>query len=168
MTAMPQAELRDPSTRDDDLRLDRTFQTPLELVWRLWEDSDHMIRWWAPEIFTCIELDWALTPGRPWRAMMTSRQFNKKISRMSGVIKKVVKHRRIVFTFAWDEDSGGDMDTVVTVTFAEMNGATVQGFHQTPFTNLEDRNSHAGGWNPLINKQQQYAENLAIAEGNRK
>ncbi|MEQ1608126.1 MAG: SRPBCC domain-containing protein [Hyphomonadaceae bacterium] len=56
---------------------------------------------------------------------------------MSGVIKKVVKHQRIVFTFAWDEDSGGDIDTVVTVTFAEMNGATVQGFHQTPFTNLD-------------------------------
>lgn len=36
MTAVPQAELRDLSTRDDDLRLDRTFQAPLELVWLLW------------------------------------------------------------------------------------------------------------------------------------
>ncbi len=123
-----------------------------------------MIRWWGPEIFTCIELDWALTPGRPWRAMMASRQFNRKISRMRGIIRDVEKHKRIVFTFAWDEDSGRDMDTVVTVTFAEKNGATVQTFHQTPFSNLEYRDSHVGGWNSLINKQQLYAENLAIAE----
>lgn len=165
MTATPEAELRNLSTRDDDLRLDRTFQAPLELVWRLWEDRDHMIRWWGPEIFTCIELDWALTPSRPWRAMMASRQFNKKISRMSGVIKEVEKHKRIVFTFAWDEDSGRDMDTVVTVTFSEKNGATVQSFHQTPFSNVEARDNHVGGWNSLLNKQQLYADNLATAEG---
>jgi len=36
MTATPEAELRNLPTRDDDLRLDRTFQAPLELVWRVW------------------------------------------------------------------------------------------------------------------------------------
>jgi len=162
-----EAERRNLATRDDELKLDRTFEAPLALVWRLWENRDHMIRWWGPEIFTCIELDWELTPGRPWRAMMTSKQFNRKISRMSGVIREVVKNKRIVFTFAWDEDSGRDMDTVVTVTFTEKNGATVQSFHQTPFSGVEIRDMHVGGWNSLINKQQLYAENLAIAEGKR-
>jgi uncharacterized protein YndB with AHSA1/START domain len=166
MTASASPELRNLATRDDELKLDRTFEAPLALVWRLWEIRDHMIRWWGPEIFTCIELDWELTPGRPWRAMMASRQFNRKISRMSGVIREVVKNKRIVFTFAWDEDSGRDMDTVVTVTFTEKNGATVQSFHQTPFSGVEIRDMHVGGWNSLINKQQLYAENLAIVEGN--
>lgn len=160
-----EGERRNLATRDDELKLDRTFEAPLELVWRLWESRDHMIRWWGPESFTCIELDWELTPGRPWRAMMASRQFNRKVSRMGGVIREVDKHRRIVFSFAWDEDSGRDMDTVITVTFAEKNGATVQSFHQTPFSNIASRDSHVGGWNSLINKQQLYAENTAIAEG---
>ena len=165
MTANAEAERLNLATRDDELKLDRTFEAPLPLVWRLWENRDHMIRWWGPEIFTCVELDWELTPGRPWRAMMASRQFNHKVSRMSGVIREVVKNKRIVFTFAWDEDSGRDMDTVVTVTFTEKNGATVQSFHQTPFSGVEIRDMHVGGWNSLINKQQLYAENLAIAEG---
>lgn len=165
MTANAEAELRNLATRDDELRLDRTFEAPLELVWRLWESRDHMIRWWGPEKFTCIELDWALTPNRPWRAMMASRQHNRWVSRMGGVIKEVVKHKRIIFTFAWDKDTGFDMDTIVTVTFAEQNGATVQTFHQTPFSKVEIRNDHVGGWNSLINKQQLYAENVAIAEG---
>ena len=39
------------------------------------------------------------------------------------------------------------------------------GFHQTPFSSVAARDSHVGGWNSLINKQQLYAENLAIAEG---
>ena len=166
MTANAESELRNRATREEELRLDRTFEAPLELVWRLWESSDHMIRWWGPEKFTCVELDWDLKPGRPWRAMMASKQF--KVSRMSGVISEVERHKRIVFTFAWDQDSGRDMDTVITVAFSENNGVTVQSFHQTPFSNVESRDSHVGGWNSLINKQQLYVENVAIAEGNPK
>jgi uncharacterized protein YndB with AHSA1/START domain len=166
MNADANPELRNLATRNDALHLDRTFQAPLALVWRLWESRDHMIRWWGPESFTCVELDWQLQPGRPWRAMMASRQFNRKISRMGGVIREVEKHKRIVFTFAWDKDTGFDMDTIITVTFAETNGATLQSFHQTPFSGLAVRDSHVGGWNSLINKQQLYAENVAIAEGN--
>jgi uncharacterized protein YndB with AHSA1/START domain len=167
-TTRTETEKRNLATRDDELRLDRTFDAPLDLVWRLWESRDHMIRWWGPEIFTCIELDWELTPGRPWRAMMASKQFSRKISKMGGVIREVEKNKRIVFTFRWLENSGYDMDTVITVTFAEKNGATVQSFHQTPFADVADRDNHVGGWNSLINKQQLYAENVATAEGNRK
>lgn len=160
-------EKRNLATRDDELRLDRTFDAPLALVWRMWESRDHMIRWWGPEIFTCVELDWELTPGRPWRAMMASRQFSHKIARMGGVIREVEKHRRIVFSFAWDEDSGRDLDTVVTVTFREEDGMTVQSFHQAPFSTAAARDSHVGGWNSLFSKQQLYIENLAIVEGKR-
>jgi uncharacterized protein YndB with AHSA1/START domain len=153
------------ATRDDELRLVRTFDAPLELVWRLWESRDHMIRWWGPESFTCIELDWALTPGRPWRATMASKQSNRKISKMGGVISEVEKNKRIVFTFRWLEDSGYDIDTTVTVTFTDTDSKTIQSFHQTPFKDVADRDSHVGGWNSLINKQQLYVENTAVAQG---
>jgi uncharacterized protein YndB with AHSA1/START domain len=83
---------------------------------------------------------------------------------MGGVIREVERNKRIVFTFAWDEDSGRDMDTVITVAFAEKDGKTVQTFHQTPFSNVKLRDDHIGGWNSLFNKQQRYTENLAFAE----
>jgi uncharacterized protein YndB with AHSA1/START domain len=154
----------DRKVRDDELYIEREFDAPVELVFRIWESRDHMIRWWGPEIFTCVELDWELKPGRPWRAMMASKQYNHKVSRMGGVIREVEKQKRIVFTFAWDEDSGRDLDTVVTVSFVERHGRTIQTFHQTPFSNVHIRDSHIGGWNSLINKEQLYVENTAIAE----
>lgn len=150
--------------RDDELLIERTFEAPLALVWRLWESRDHMIRWWGPEAFTCLELDWELTPGRKWRAMMASKQYERRVSRMGGTIREVERHMRIAFTFAWDEDSGRDMDTLVTVTFSERDGITTQRFHQAPFSTVAVRDSHVGGWNSLFNKQQLYVENTAIAE----
>lgn len=151
--------------RDDELLIERTFDAPLALVFRLWEDRDHMLRWWGPEGFTAIELDWALTPGRPWRGAMVSKEYG--VSKFSGVIREVEKNGRIVFTFQWNEDTGPDLDTVVTVTFAEKDGRTIQTFHQTPFSTVESRDSHIGGWNSLFNKQQIYVENVAVAERSR-
>lgn len=152
----PQGEL--------DLLIEREFNAPVPLVFRLWESRDHMLRWWGPEKFTAIEMDWELTPGRPWRGAMTSQEYG--LSRFSGVVRDVEKNKRIVFTFQWDEESGRDRDTIVTVSFAEKDGKTVQTFHQTPFSSVESRDSHIGGWNSLFNKQQLYAENIAVAEQN--
>ena len=147
-----------------DLLIEREFGAPLPLVFRLWESRDHMLRWWGPEKFTAIEMDWELTPGRAWRGVMTSTQYG--LSRFSGVVREVEKNKRIVFTFQWDEEPARDPDTIVTVTFAEKDGKTIQTFHQTSFSSVESRDSHIGGWNSLFNKQQLYAENIAVAEQN--
>ena len=148
--------------RDDELLIERMFDAPLALVFRLWESRDHMLRWWGPENFTTVELDWALTPGRPWRGAMTSKQYG--LSRFGGTVREVEKGRRIIFTFQWDAASGEERDTLVTVTFAEKNGQTIQTFHQAPFSSVAIRDSHIGGWNSLFNKQQIYVENIAVAE----
>jgi len=148
--------------REDELLIERSFDAPLELVFRLWGERDHMIRWWGPEEFTTVELDWQLTPGRPWHGAMVSAQYG--LSRFGGVIREVVTNRLIVFTFQWDDDPERYPDTVATVTFAAKDGKTVQTFHQTPFSTVAIRDSHVGGWNSLFNKQQLYVENIAFAE----
>lgn len=148
--------------RDDELLIQREYDAPVALMFRLWESPDHMIRWWGPEEFTTTHLDWQLTPGKAWRATMVSKDYG--ITSMSGVVREVEKNRRIVFTFAWDEDSGRDMDTIITVTFEARGEKTVQTFHQTPFSSVAVRDSHVGGWNSLFNKQQPYAEHYALAE----
>lgn len=148
--------------RDDELLIERTFDAPLALVFRLWESRDHMIRWWGPEEFTTVELDWELTPGRRWSGAMVSKDYG--LSRFSGEIREVERNRRLVFSFRWDGNAEFDHDTVVTVTFAERDGKAVQTFHQTPFTTVASRDSHVGGWNSLFNKQQLYVENVAFAE----
>jgi uncharacterized protein YndB with AHSA1/START domain len=152
------------SIRDDELLIQREFDAPVALMFRLWESPDHMIRWWGPEQFTTTFLDWELTPGKAWRATMVSKQYG--ITSMGGIVREVEKNRRIVFTFAWDSDSGRDLDTVITVTFEARGEKTVQIFHQTPFSTVDVRDSHVGGWNSLFNKQQPYAEHYALAERN--
>lgn len=152
----------EPQMRDDELFITREFAAPLSLVWRLWEDRDHMRRWWGPEGFHVVSLDADFRPGGKWRVHMTNPRFG--VSHSHGEFKSITPHAEIIFTFAWDEGSGETTETLVTVTFDEAGGVTRQRFHQTPFSSVASRDGHIAGWTSLINKQQRYAEALARGE----
>jgi uncharacterized protein YndB with AHSA1/START domain len=150
-----------PRLRDDELLITREFNAPLPLVWRMWEDENHIRRWWGPEGFTILEFSSDFRPGGTWRCRMISDIYGE--GRAGGTFREIEKEKRIVFSFAWDADLGDPTPTTVTVTFEERDGRTVQHFHQTPFSSVESRDSHVGGWNSLFNKEAAYAEALAAA-----
>lgn len=149
----------DPRPAADELSIERIFDAPVALVWRMWESCEHMIRWWGPEGFTVTDLDLDFRVGGTWRSGMTSEHYPK--SWASGQFVTIERHRRLVFSFAWEPGSGETTQTTVSVTFEERNGQTIQRFHQAPFTSIASRDSHAGGWNSLFNKQARYAAALA-------
>jgi uncharacterized protein YndB with AHSA1/START domain len=151
-----------PAMADDELLITRTFDAPLALVWRLWEDRDLKKRWWGPEEFTTTKLDQDFRPGGAWRILMISEAFGDSWS--SGVFQEIEKLKRIVFTFAWEQGSGEPTQTLATVTFREEGGKTTQTFHQTPFRSVEYRDGHIAGWNSLFNKEQRFAEAMARGE----
>lgn len=141
---------------DDELLITRTFDAPVALVYRIWEDRDHMMRWWGPESFTCTHLDRDFRPGGAWRACIVSKTYGEKW--MSGRMREIEKNKRIVFTFAWEEGSGETHETVVTVEFEEQDGKTIQTFHQAPFKSVASRDSHIQGWSSLLNSEKNYLD----------
>ena len=76
------------------------------------------------------------------------------IARSSGI-------ERLVFTFTWDNDGpSAGVETLVTITFEERNGKTVQTFHQTPFLTS---NGATATWaaGVSLRQAQAYAEEIA-------
>jgi len=148
---------------DNELLIMRTFDAPVALVFRIWEQREHMVRWWGPKEFTCTALETDFRPGGKWRACIESKQYGQ--SWMGGQFREIERNRRIIFTFAWEDgrDQPG-VETLVTVTFAEKDGKTVQSFHQAPFLHVEARDSHIGGWNSCFDQEQAYVERLAKGE----
>jgi uncharacterized protein YndB with AHSA1/START domain len=157
------AQAKDRQLADDELLIIRTFDAPVSLVFRIWAERDHMKRWLGPKNFTCTSLDLDFRPGGAWRACIESDAYGP--SWMGGRFREIEKDRRIVYTFAWEDgrDQPG-IETLVTVTFAEQDGKTVQSFHQAPFLHVEGRDSHVAGWNECFDREQAYAESLAKEE----
>ena len=144
------------SLPDDELFIVRAFAAPRSLVFRLWEDPEHRARWWGPKAFVCTHLSQDFRVGGAWRACISSQEYGD--SWHGGVFLEIERDLRIVFTFTWDEGPAKGVETVVTITFAEAHGQTIQTFHQTPFATAERRDSHIAGWSGLLDRQQAYVE----------
>jgi uncharacterized protein YndB with AHSA1/START domain len=142
-----------------ELLITRSFDAPVSLVFRIWESREHMIRWWGPKDFSCTHFETDFRPYGKWRACIMSERYGE--SWMGGEFREIERDRRIVFTFAWEDgrDQPG-VDTLVTVTFEERDGRTVQTFHQAPFLQVEARDAHIGGWNQCFDHEQAYLGRL--------
>ena len=161
MDARTDTRAADPGMplRDDELLIVRSFEAPLPLVFRMWEDAVHRAHWWAPKGCRCTHFEHDFREGGAWRACFVSDAYGENW--MGGVYREIERDRRIAFTFTWDSGPAGGVETLVTITFGEAHAQTIQTFHQTPFATAERRDSHITGWSGLIDRQQGYVETQA-------
>jgi uncharacterized protein YndB with AHSA1/START domain len=146
--------------RDDELLITRTFDAPASVLFALWSEPEHMKRWMGPGDFTCPEARMDFRVGGAYRAMIKSAEHGENW--FGGVYREIERNRRLVFTFAWDNDGPSTgVETLVTITFEERDGKTVQTFHQRPFRDVARRDSHVGGWNEAFDKLGSYASKVA-------
>jgi len=144
---------------DDELLITRTFDASASLLFKLWSEPDHMKRWMGPADFACPEARIDFRVGGAYRAMIKSAAHGENW--FGGVYREIVRDKRLVFTFAWDNDGpSAGVETLVTITFEERDGRTVQTFHQRPFLNVERRDSHVGGWTQAFDKLGAYAATI--------
>jgi uncharacterized protein YndB with AHSA1/START domain len=144
----------------DELLITRTFDAPASALFALWSQPQHMKRWMGPANFTCPEVEIDFRVGGTYRAMIKSAEHGDNW--FGGAYREIEQNRRLVFTFAWDNDGPSTgIETLVTIRFEERGGKTVQTFRQRPFLNVERRDSHVRGWNEALDKQQAYAAKIA-------
>jgi len=148
---------------DDELLITRTFDAPSALVFSMWSDPAHMKKWMGPDGFDCFEAQMDFRVGGAYRGMIKTATGGENW--FGGVYREIVRNELLVFTFQWDNDGpSAHVETLVTITFAERDGKTIQTFHQTPFLSVERRDSHVGGWNGSFDKLAAYAARIAQAQ----
>ena len=144
---------------DDELLITRTFAAPASMLFALWSQPEHLKRWMGPQDFECPNAEVDFRVGGAYRILIRSAEHGDNW--FGGVYREIEPGRRLVFTFTWDNDGlSAGVETIVTITFAEQDGRTVQTFHQAPFPSAERRDSHIGGWSQSFDKQQVYVAQI--------
>jgi uncharacterized protein YndB with AHSA1/START domain len=142
-----------------ELVITRVLDAPRSLVFKVWTQPEHVVRWLGPKGFSAPSCEMDLRPGGAWRACIRSAEGIDH--RMQGVYREVAPPERLVFTFAWENEEGEPgHETLVTVTFAEQDGKTLLTFHQAVFESVESRDSHHGGWSECFDHLEDYLARL--------
>ncbi len=141
---------------DNVLELERLIPAPPERVFEYWTEPELVAKWFGPGDFDVPSSQLDLRPGGKWRT--TIRSPEGKLRTVSGVYSAIDPPRRLVFTWAWDDDDGvRGHETQVTVTLEPTPGGTRLRLVQEDFQNREVRDLHSGGWGSSLSKLQRLA-----------
>ncbi|MGF7029469.1 uncharacterized protein YndB with AHSA1/START domain [Paenibacillus mucilaginosus] len=115
------------------LVLERVFNAPRELVFRMFKEPEHLQRWWGPrgwEVPVC-RIDFR--PGGVWHYCMkcvdpNQGDFYGMESWGKGVYKEIVETEKIAYTDYFSDAEGQTNDsmpsTEVTLEFIDLGGQT--------------------------------------------
>jgi len=136
---------------DTELRIERLIAAPPERVFQYFTDPKLFTTWWGPEGMTSTAHVLDVRVGGAWRTTMHSR--DGKNMTVGGTYRAVETPRRLVFTWAWEDDKGArGFETEVTITFAAAPGGTKLTILQKEFETAESRDQHGRGWNSTLDK----------------
>lgn len=96
------------ATASKELVISRVFNAPIELVWRVWTEPEHIKNWWGPNGFTNTIFQMDVKPGGVWDFIMHGPDgidYKNK-----SVYKEVVKYEKLVY----DHISGPKFQFTVT------------------------------------------------------
>jgi uncharacterized protein YndB with AHSA1/START domain len=141
---------------DNVLEMERLIPAPPERVFEYWTEPELVAKWFGPGDFDVPNSHLDLRPGGKWRT--TIRSPEGQLRTVSGVYSTIDPPRRLVFTWAWDDDSGvRGHETQVTVTLEPTPGGTRLRLVQEDFQNRDVRDRHNGGWASSLSKLQRLA-----------
>jgi uncharacterized protein YndB with AHSA1/START domain len=131
------------SMSDRILTFERKFNAPREVVFSLWTEPRHLIRWYGPRghSLTTCELDFR--EGGTWRVCM-NRGDNEDEVWVWGTYHEIVVPEKLVFSSSMHFHR---YETLVTIDFDDLgDGTTLMRFRQGEFRTAQDCADHSWGW----------------------
>ena len=127
MADLVEADIATPSAQDREFVVTRLLQAPRTLVWKVWTDPVHIVRWWGGTGCRAADGSVDLRVGGAFRLSLTIP--DGSIVSCSGVFREIVRPERLVLDGDADEDrspcgAGLPPGARVTVTFEEVGSQT--------------------------------------------
>ncbi len=86
---------RENNTADRELRISRVLNAPIELVWEVWTDPEHLKQWWGPDGFTNTITKMEIRKDGEWSLVMHGPDGTDYTN--ESIFKEIIKHKKIVY-----------------------------------------------------------------------
>lgn len=147
-----------------DLKLERVIDVPVELVWKVWTEPEHVKVWFCPKPWGVSECEIDLRPGGMFRTTMLSPE-GQEFPNM-GCYLDIVPMERLVFTDAllpgYRPAEKSFMTGVVTM---KPEGTGTRYIAMALHNSLETKKQHEemgfhDGWATALDQLVEYAKTL--------
>jgi len=141
-------------TGDQTLRLERTYDAPVQRVFDAWTSAEVLRRWWQAERdWETSEAEVDLRVGGVIRVVM--REPDGSEHGGGGRYTEIEPPSRLAFTWLWD---GDPTRMLIEVDFEETDGVTTVRFTHSGLWDEASVRSHEYGWSNVLEALRRYAE----------
>ena len=136
------------------LQVTRVFDAPRELVFRAWTDVNQFQQWFGAAACEGASLESVKMDARVGgKYRLQLRRADGEYFTTMGIYREVKPPERLVFTWQFEKDGGGDEfgeveppEMVVTVDFKARGAQTELTLTHEKFGSDESRDRHEEGW----------------------
>jgi uncharacterized protein YndB with AHSA1/START domain len=132
-------------TRDVPAERDRVFEH--------FADAGLLAKWWGPQGFEIPAIDFDPRAGAAYRIEMQPP--DGEAFHLTGAFREVDAPSRLAFTFVWEPADPDDVETVVQLSFRELDESTQIELTQGLFRTEERHALHRDGWAESFDKLEQ-------------
>ena len=125
-----------PTTaKQKTITIKRTFNLPLDTVWKAWTEPESAKKWWGPKEYTCPYCSIDFKVGGKYLNAMKGPDGKEIWS--TGTYKEIIPQKKIVYTDSFADSKGNIVDAafykmpgewamelMVTLAFEEVGGKT--------------------------------------------
>jgi uncharacterized protein YndB with AHSA1/START domain len=138
-----------------NLRIERTYNAPIERVYDAWTSEDVLRRWWRTERDWTADAQIDLRVGGAVRVVMRDPATGQEIGG-GGLYTEVEPPARLAFTWLWD---GQTTRTLIEIDFSERDGVTTVIFTHRDLWDEQAVREHEDGWTRMFAFLADYTEN---------
>jgi uncharacterized protein YndB with AHSA1/START domain len=109
-------------TEGQDLVMERVFDAPRELIWKVITDPERITNWWGPHGYTTTVVEMDVRPGGRWRYIQHTT--GGEDVPFKGEYLEVVPPERVVQTFIYDVPPFNEQPAITTLTLEDVGGRT--------------------------------------------
>ena len=132
---------------DHALRIERTFQAPVEAVFDAWTSEEVIRRWWQAEHgWETSDAEVDLRVGGVVRVVMRDPARDVEHGG-GGRYTEIDPPNRLAFTWIWDGDT---RRTLIELDFAERDGVTTVRFTHSGLWDEAAVRAHEHGWGNIL------------------
>ncbi len=134
-----------------DLRIEKRFPAPPEMVFRFVTEPARLRDWWGPEGMTLPDINLDFSRPGPWHSVMMNA--DGKRFKVSGEVVAVDPPRAVEFTWGWhDETDARGPESRVRIDLAPDGAGTAFVLTHSGLADAESSANHEMGWNSTLTK----------------
>jgi len=153
VAALENQKARSQKAESFELVVDRTYNAPRDLVWKVFTDPAHARHWMGPRHHPAVAFEQDVRVGGRWSLTLKSVE-DGKLLKQGGVFREIAPRERVVYTMSWDEaHPANGPEMLISIDFSDAGAdKTRVVFRQEGLPSIPERDGHNEGWNSAFDR----------------